>query len=66
VLDVDAKRKRIALSMRKNDDEAAPRAAGAERQADKGRPARPSKPAKNAAAPMGSLGAALAEVLQRK
>ena len=64
VVDVDAKRKRIALSMRKDD---AAGAAAPARPNDRDRAApRPKRPAKEAAAPMGSLGAALAEVLRKK
>ena len=64
VVEVDPKRKRIALSMRKDDGSAAP-SARTERKDP--RPAvRQQKPQKEKPAQLGSLGAALAEVLRPK
>ncbi len=61
VVDVDAKRKRIALSMRKDDGSARPAAAAA------GRPERTAPSRGKPAAPQtGSLGNALAEALRAK
>jgi protein Tex len=65
VLDVDAKRKRIALSMRKDEPAAAASDPARPNNRDHAAP-RPKRPPQPAAAPMGSLGAALAEVLKRK
>ncbi|MDQ0133002.1 uncharacterized protein J2T08_000903 [Neorhizobium galegae] len=63
VVEVDVKRKRIALTMRKDGGEAAPAARGADRDA---RPVNPKmmKTEKNAS--QGAFGAALAEALKRK
>ncbi|MDR3416259.1 MAG: Tex family protein [Nevskia sp.] len=68
VIEVDAKRKRIALSMRKHDEAGAPAARADTKAASAGKPNKPNKPKapKDKPAQMGSLGAALAEVLQRK
>ncbi|MEC9365034.1 MAG: Tex family protein [Pseudomonadota bacterium] len=64
VVDVDLARKRIALSMRKDDGSARP-ASGGERGKTAGRrDARPQKPP--AAAPQGALGAALMEALRKR
>jgi len=67
VVDVDLKRQRIALSMKKDDGSAQPitsRAGGN----DAGRDRRPPKPQQKPAkpAPLGSLGSALADALKRK
>ncbi len=72
VVDIDVKRKRIALSMRKDVGEAVaadrkPNAAKAERPARKDSLPRPSSPKKpQPPESMGALGAALAEALKRK
>ena len=65
VVDVDAKRKRIALSMRKDDGLGAMPAGRAERK-DAPPGGRQQKQAKERPAQLGSLGAALAEVLRPK
>ena len=65
VVDVDLARKRIALSMRKDDGSARPASGGGERGKTAGRrDARPLKPP--AAAPQGALGAALMEALRKR
>ncbi len=65
VVDVDLKRQRIALSMRKDDGNA--RALTAAPGADNRRPdRRDTRPPKNAPAPQGALGAALMEALRKK
>ncbi|WP_370307347.1 Tex family protein [Sinimarinibacterium flocculans] len=65
VVDVDLARKRIALSMRKDDGSARPASGGGERGKAAGRrDARPQKPP--AAAPQGALGAALMEALRKR
>ena len=67
VVEVDEKRKRIALSMRK--DDAGTRPAGGERAGGNPAPARdprPSKPAAPRDASGGAFGAALAEAMRRK
>ncbi len=65
VVEVDVKRKRIALSMRKDDGSAAPRPRGATPGADTApRPRRDDGPAKGAQ--QGALGAALADAMRRK
>jgi uncharacterized protein len=61
VVDVDAKRKRIALSMRKDDGVVAPATRNVS-EAPRGK----SAPRKPQPAPHGSLGAALFDALQRK
>ncbi|ROH93644.1 RNA-binding transcriptional accessory protein [Stagnimonas aquatica] len=71
VVEVDLKRQRIALSMKKDDGSASSRTpAAAEARGDaRGRgapPARGSKPPRAAPAPQGSLGAALADALKRR
>ena len=65
VVDVDAKRKRIALSMRKDDGLGAMPAGRAERK-DAPSGGRQQKQPKERPAQLGSLGAALAEVLRPK
>ncbi|APF36178.1 RNA-binding transcriptional accessory protein [Chelatococcus daeguensis] len=65
VVEVDVKRKRIALSMRKDDGSAAPRPRRQPSDADKApRPRRDDGPAKGAQ--QGALGAALADAMRRK
>ncbi len=65
VVDVDPKRQRIALSMRKDDGQAqAPRSAPGDRPLPERRAPRAPKPA--AAAVSGSLGAALADALRNR
>jgi len=65
VVEVDVKRKRIALSMRKDDGSAAPRPRGASSGADKApRPRRDDGSSKGAQ--QGALGAALADAMRRK
>ncbi|TAJ54700.1 MAG: RNA-binding transcriptional accessory protein [Nevskiaceae bacterium] len=72
VVEVDLKRQRIALSMKKDDGSASSRAptAGEARGDSRGRGAPPSraggKPPRAAPAPQGSLGAALADALKRR
>jgi uncharacterized protein len=63
VVDVDLKRQRIALSMKKDDGSAAP-AAGA--RGDRAPGQRSAKPARSAAPVQGSLGAALADAFKGK
>jgi len=65
VVDVDIKRQRIALSMKKDDGSAAP-VSGARGNPDRAPDRRSTKPAKATAAPLGSLGNALADALKRK
>ncbi|NGY04364.1 Tex family protein [Solimonas terrae] len=66
VVDVDAKRKRIALSMKKDDGDAGVPSSTARTAATHApRKPAPQKP-RPAAAPQGSLGAALFDALQRK
>ncbi len=65
VVDVDIKRQRIALSMKKDDGSAAP-VSGARGNPDRAPDRRGTKPAKATAAPLGSLGNALADALKRK
>ncbi|KZE35038.1 RNA-binding transcriptional accessory protein [Chelatococcus daeguensis] len=65
VVEVDVKRRRIALSMRKDDGSAAPRPRRQPSDADKApRPRRDDGPAKGAQ--QGALGAALADAMRRK
>jgi uncharacterized protein len=66
VVDVDAKRKRIALSMRKDDGLGAMPAGRAERKDAAPSGGRQQKQPKERPAQLGSLGAALAEVLRPK
>jgi uncharacterized protein len=69
VVEVDAARKRIALSMRKDDDAAASVPRGERPARTEGGPARQPAPKphnRQPAAPMGSLGAALSEALRPK
>lgn len=67
VVEVDPKRKRIALSMRKDDGSATPSARTERTERKDSRPAtRQQKPQKEKPAQLGSLGAALAEVLRPK
>jgi uncharacterized protein len=71
VVEVDLKRQRIALSMKKDDGSASSRApaAGDARPDSRQRgapPARGGKPPRATPAPQGSLGAALADVLKRR
>ncbi|WP_421952873.1 Tex family protein [Pelagibacterium sp.] len=61
VLEVDAKRKRISLSMRRD---AAPGRSAEKRRPEPDAP-RPKKPSQPAPAPQGALGAALADALRR-
>jgi uncharacterized protein len=63
VVDVDLKRQRIALSMKKDDGSAAP-AAGS--RGDRAPNQRSAKPARSAAPVQGSLGAALADAFKGK
>lgn len=65
VVDVDIKRQRIALSMKKDDGSAAP-VSGARGNPDRAPDRRSTKPVKATAAPLGSLGNALADALKRK
>ena len=65
VVDVDLKRQRIALSMKKDDGSAAP-VAGARGNPDRAPERRSSKPARPSAPVQGSLGSALADALRRK
>ncbi len=66
VVDVDVKRQRVALSMKK-DDGTAPAVAGQRGDSRRGPDVRSTKPAKkNAPAPQGSLGSALADAFKRK
>ncbi len=65
VVDVDLPRKRIALSMRKDDGSARPAAGAGDRRAPERKSARPQKPPA-AAAPQGALGAALQEALRKR
>ncbi len=65
VVEVDAKRKRIGLTMRKDGGEAAPASRGAERSAPRVNPKQMKAEPKSASAP-GALGAALAEALKRR
>lgn len=68
VVDVDPKRQRIALSMRK-DDGSAPPVSGSPRPDYPKRPPEPRRggtPVRNAPAPQGALGAALADALRKK
>ncbi|MEH6690181.1 MAG: Tex family protein [Pseudorhizobium pelagicum] len=65
VVEVDAKRKRIALTMRKDGGEAAPAPRGADRGAPRVNPKQMKAEPKGASAP-GALGAALAEAMKRR
>ncbi|WP_022977924.1 Tex family protein [Nevskia ramosa] len=67
VVDVDVKRGRIALSMKKDDGSAAPVAGarGAERAPDR-RSTQPQRGSQKPAAPLGSLGSALADALKKR
>ncbi|HEX4896289.1 MAG TPA: Tex family protein [Solimonas sp.] len=65
VVEVDLKRQRIALSMRKDDGSA--RTTGASADRGGGRESRPARPtAKPAPAPQGALGAALMDALRKR
>ena len=66
VVDVDVKRQRIALSMKKDDGSAAPvsGARGAERAPDRRSTQKP--PQRQAAPQLGSLGSALADALKKR
>jgi uncharacterized protein len=63
VVEVDVKRKRIALTMRKDGGEAAPAPRGADRDA---RPVNPKMMKTEKSSSQGAFGAALAEALKRK
>jgi protein Tex len=66
VVDVDLPRKRIALSMRKDDGSARPVAASGERRTPQRSDARPSLKKPPAAQPQGALGAALMEAMRKR
>ena len=63
VVDVDLKRQRVALSMKKDDGSAA---AGSGPRGDRSPAPRSNKPSRNAAPAQGSLGAALADAFKGK
>nr|CAD6605924.1 RNA-binding transcriptional accessory protein [Rhizobium sp. TCK] len=65
VVEVDVKRKRIALTMRKDGGEAAPAARGADRNVQRPSPAKMKAEPKGVSS-QGALGAALAEALKRR
>jgi uncharacterized protein len=65
VVDVDLKRQRIALSMKKDDGSAAT-VAGSRSDSNRAPDRRSTKPAPKAAAPVGSLGSALLDALRNK
>ena len=66
VVDVDLKRQRIALSMKKDDGTAAAAGTGARGTPERAADRRGPKPARNAAAVQGSLGSALADALKQQ
>ncbi|WP_281978463.1 Tex family protein [Pseudorhizobium flavum] len=65
VVEVDVKRKRIALTMRKDGGEAAPATRGADRNVQRPSPAKMKAEPKGVSS-QGALGAALAEALKRR
>ncbi|GAC1624914.1 MAG: Tex family protein [Nevskia sp.] len=66
VVDIDIKRSRIALSMKKDDGSAAPAVTGARGNPERAPERRGTKPARPSAPVPGSLGSALADALKRK
>ncbi|KQZ63329.1 RNA-binding transcriptional accessory protein [Rhizobium sp. Root149] len=68
VVEVDAKRKRIGLTMRKDGGEAAPASMRENRSPGAGNPMRhaQAKPSKNEGSQLGGLGAALAEAMKKR
>jgi protein Tex len=66
VVDVDLPRKRIALSMRKDDGSARPASGSGERRIPERRDARPPKKPVAAPQPQGALGAALMEAMRKR
>lgn len=68
VVEVDAKRKRIGLTMRKDGGEAAPASMRENRAPGAGNPMRhaQTKPQKNEGSQLGGLGAALAEAMKKR
>lgn len=66
VVEVDAKRKRIALSMKRDDGSAAPPPRGDSRGNQGSRPQNERRPAPAKPESQGAFGAALAEAMKRK
>ncbi len=66
VVDVDLKRQRIALSMRKDDGTARPASSSGSGNDRRGAERRDTRPPKNAPQPQGALGAALMEALRKR